>query len=108
MIRCTGACCTSITLSHPRAFLRRMMDAPQHPYDRIEAAKIWTLMRPRTTDPDEDRVTCRALAEAGCQLQAVDRPSMCLNYPYGGDKRCRWCGAQSDAEARGVAIARIA
>jgi len=42
---------------------------------------------------DQESGTCRAYD---------DRPGLCRRFPY--DDPCRYCGARSDAQARGVAL----
>lgn len=98
-MRCTGACCHDIRLSHPRDDIRHMRDVKQDP----EAALILMLMRPI----GDGLHACVALTDDGCALDDMLRPALCRNFPYGGDKWCKACGAQSDAEARGVALQRI-
>lgn len=114
MSRCTGACCREIIVHNqesanlglvcmPRVWMRIYIDRDRS----VEMAKIWSVLRfERVRDDGREVHRCAALGQAGCQLARDDRPSMCTNFPYAGDRPCHECGARSDAEARGVAIER--
>lgn len=54
LMRCTGACCKAFTLSATRAEIRRVVDdTRQDQASRVDAAKIWALVREIPGQVDE-------------------------------------------------------
>lgn len=91
--------------SVPHSWLRVWIERDRN----IDAAKIWRVLRVlRVRDDGATVYRCAALGPAGCLIERDERPSMCNGFPYGGTPGCHACGSFSDAEARGVALARIA
>jgi Fe-S-cluster containining protein len=104
-MKCTGACCREFTLV---AGKRGHIDAHQvrvsgHPQVRPFRHLVVVLERGKAKGFGRYHVfTCRELSPDGrCRIHER-KPEACSAYPSAF--RCRYCGAASDAEARGVAI----
>ncbi|HEU01319.1 MAG TPA: hypothetical protein ENH89_13425 [Aurantimonas coralicida] len=100
---CDGRCCQQFPVSHDwywqgrrlRSFIVGNKDQSPE-WTRIRQILIPVIGRRNLfacNEFDQESGTCRAYD---------DRPGLCRRFPY--DDPCRYCGARSDAQARGVAL----
>lgn len=107
MARCTGECCVQVWLWKGGRPLLVADICAIADLGVVDVARLKAIFLPMSNSLAND-YRCRALTPTGCCLPRVDRPEFCNTFPYGDGHRCEKCGARSDAEARGVALQRMA
>ena len=95
--RCTGHCCRKIKIPPSPAELRHgEMDGRK----LNEATVLAKILRPIGRDEDNERwvYRCILLTESGDCAAYRQRPTMCLDFPYGGrctKDECTWEAARN-------------
>lgn len=101
-MRCTGECCRVFVLSNDVETFVRVDQLP----DDLRRLFVLQDVVPETPERvAHARFGCSAWDSTSRRCMAYDsRPSLCVRYPEA--QHCHHCGAQSSAEARGVALVR--